>query len=41
MFNEKQIIDLIKEDNSNYHEPITLPEPNKTEPFEKGVNPEK
>lgn len=38
MFNEEQIIHM-QENNTINNEPVTLPEPNETEVFEKGVNP--
>jgi len=39
MFNEEQTIFRIKGENSSNKEPITLPEPNRTKPFEKGIEP--
>lgn len=41
MFNEKNIFIRIKENSSSNNDSVTLPEPNKPDTFEKGVNPEK
>jgi hypothetical protein len=41
MFNEKQVFLRVKEANSSSEEPVTLPEPNDPDTFEKGVKPKK